>query len=133
MTPLAEEFQSTHPGWGGTKLDTSLKQKVQISIHPPRVGWDVFWDTIDALGKIISIHPPRVGWDVGKYFRISAIDISIHPPRVGWDNTQADGLPDADISIHPPRVGWDVSDVFGTMRDDYFNPPTPGGVGRQGK
>ena len=37
---LSDQFQSTHPVWGGTlrKLDTD--DTVDISIHPPRVGWD---------------------------------------------------------------------------------------------
>ena len=33
-------FQSTHPVWGGTGLDQLAAQHKNISIHPPRVGWD---------------------------------------------------------------------------------------------
>ena len=35
----------------------------------------------------ISIHPPRVGWDMYDSLKtVSQAKISIHPPRVGWDN-----------------------------------------------
>ena len=34
-------FQSTHPAWGGTgKTQTEIRRLMQISIHPPRMGWD---------------------------------------------------------------------------------------------
>ena len=33
-----------------------------ISIHPPRVGWDQHFSVIHHI-PVISIHPPRVGWD----------------------------------------------------------------------
>ena len=51
------------------------------------MGWDENnFNRADGLN--ISIHPPRVGWDFlpHEYFRI--VDISIHPPRVGWDETE---------------------------------------------
>ena len=34
----------------------------------------------------ISIHPPRVGWDTIKPYVLNRTLISIHPPRVGWDD-----------------------------------------------
>ena len=33
-------FQSTHPVWGGTNALRLVDNKSNISIHPPRVGWD---------------------------------------------------------------------------------------------
>ena len=34
----------------------------------------------------ISIHPPREGWDRRQGYRLpSERNISIHPPREGWD------------------------------------------------
>ena len=33
----------------------------------------------------ISIHPPREGWDKVAYNVPSLLWISIHPPREGWD------------------------------------------------
>ena len=126
MMPL---FQSTHPVWGGTKMANNSCLWYTISIHPPRVGWDV--DAPTGGGEEwISIHPPRVGWDLsippqemlmprfqsthpvwgGTSPCCSGTDgcyISIHPPRVGWDIFSAEGCGVPIISIHPPRVGWD--------------------------
>ena len=55
-------FQSTHPVGGGTDDYIKCRGYCQISIHPPRGGWDDI-----ALGGHemlhISIHPPRGGWD----------------------------------------------------------------------
>ena len=34
---------------------------------------------------MISIHPPRVGWDLEYCHKSHPSIISIHPPRVGWD------------------------------------------------
>ena len=43
-------------------------------------------DSSEANTSEISIHPPREGWDA---LRVDALqlqlDISIHPPREGWD------------------------------------------------
>ena len=33
-------FQSTHPARGGTKIRRPGGDEVEISIHPPRTGWD---------------------------------------------------------------------------------------------
>ncbi len=35
------------------------------------------------------------------------------------------------ISIHPPRVGWDREILNNKGVEQYFNPPTPCGVGRR--
>ena len=37
---IIEAFQSTHPVWGGTTQSGGLQIKGDVSIHPPRVGWD---------------------------------------------------------------------------------------------
>ena len=34
-------FQSTHPVWGGTIGERNNMTVINISIHPPRVGWDL--------------------------------------------------------------------------------------------
>ena len=56
-------FQSTHPVRGGTGDQKVEQIPMNISIHPPREGWDEqlqwFWGE-----ESISIHPPREGWDV---------------------------------------------------------------------
>ena len=101
----------------------------QISIHPPRVGWDSRLLEARCKSAQISIHPPRVGWDEGFHMLPLVKPISIHPPRVGWDHRVCCGDPTGHISIHPPRVGWDLlGGVFPHQRQD-FNPPTPCGVG----
>ena len=149
-----KEFQSTHPAWGGTLIPRTGAETMkyfnpptprgvgrevtfainingEISIHPPRVGWDLATRCAKAAAKAISIHPPRVGWDAWwSYGSAPEEAISIHPPRVGWDSVYFAMLPLLslfqsthpawggtwrsmscrfwrDISIHPPRVGWD--------------------------
>ena len=40
-----------------------LMRFFEISIHPPREGWDAgIADHVEGL-HFISIHPPREGWD----------------------------------------------------------------------
>ena len=38
---IGNKFQSTHPVWGGTRPKQIVIRVSEISIHPPRVGWDV--------------------------------------------------------------------------------------------
>ena len=78
------QFQSTHPVWGGTDAIEERLRALAISIHPPRVGWDLLWCLKNAIVHI-SIHPPRVGWDGLSPPSKTKTPISIHPPRVGWD------------------------------------------------
>ena len=122
-------FQSTHPVRGGTGSNYTGDWCQDISIHPPRAGWDrscagsvVGTDNFNpptpcGVGphgqgsggnrKGISIHPPRAGWDHPFRRCKGAIHISIHPPRAGWDETPPSLSNVSLISIHPPRVGWD--------------------------
>ena len=123
-------FQSTHPVWGGTTASLSSEERVPISIHPPRVGWDlVILVLFLPLLAFQSTHPVWGGtFGTGK--TLSAVRISIHPPRVGWDRPGSliDRL--YSISIHPPRVGWDANKRSIKITLENFNPPTPCGVGR---
>ena len=124
-------FQSTHPVWGGTSILKRRRSWCDISIHPPRVGWDnqtpIWWRF-----QGISIHPPRVGWDPRQPSTrrrngdfnpptpcgVGRICLPL-PPRSGYFNPPTPcgvGHVYADkndenlrISIHPPRVGWDRS------------------------
>ena len=41
-------FQSTHPAWGGTDGLRPTTAAFDISIHPPRVGWDVLFVVVVA-------------------------------------------------------------------------------------
>ena len=56
-------FQSTHPVWGGT-ADLRISAKHLRDFNPPTpcgVGPVLFSELHFAFD--ISIHPPRVGWD----------------------------------------------------------------------
>ena len=74
----------------------------------------------------ISIHPPREGWDeLGGGEAGADVLISIHPPREGWDQPSRLYFLIITISIHPPREGWDLSLLVFVSSRVYFNPPTP--------
>ena len=122
-------FQSTHPVWGGTSGGWWSGISRDISIHPPRVGWDN-GDLCrsEYIRRFQSTHPVWGGTTENSYGG-SVIRISIHPPRVGWDPVQHVSPQQRGISIHPPRVGWDLSDTVSVARLGDFNPPTPCGVG----
>ena len=81
-----EEFQSTHPVRGGT-IDLRFFQRVwDISIHPPRAGWDA--ECLYLLHKSRDFNPPTP-CGVGPRPPAALLgrrSISIHPPRAGWDN-----------------------------------------------
>ena len=49
-------FQSTHPVWGGTEIEADGSDYGNISIHPPRVGWDLKVRTRRALED--HFNPP---------------------------------------------------------------------------
>ena len=55
-----------------------------ISIHPPREGWDAA-DGEETWKSFISIHPPREGWDfhVLQLFPDLLLFQSTHPVRGG--------------------------------------------------
>ena len=100
-------FQSTYPVGGGTTPFgiTFLVLSFQ-STHP--VGGGTGEDLGGFGTAYISIHPPRGGGTIGEVQYYTGLD----------------------ISIHPPRGGWDAADPTGHPYQQYFNPPTPWGVGR---
>ena len=102
---------------------------LRISIHPPRAGWDRECAKMSYRHQEFqSTHPVRGG----TCFRIvQAVPkvISIHPPRAGWDQANSRQRPKRLISIHPPRAGWDQKNFCKMHMLQYFNPPTPCGVG----
>ena len=56
-------FQSTHPVWGGTPVPPAASPfSLFQSTHPVWGGTD--WGVIAGGKYYISIHPPRVGWDL---------------------------------------------------------------------
>ena len=152
IRPSGILFQSTHPVWGGTRPRSAGCSTPEISIHPPRVGWDQAVIR-QPLQLLISIHPPRVGWD-SRYVRRKRRTKHFNPPTpcgVGrpsglsfqervrfqsthpvWGGTLSAPTLGADvpISIHPPRVGWDPRPWPKPRSPGHFNPPTPCGVGR---
>ena len=59
---MAEQFQSTLPGWGATCRKIENRYYDRISIHAPRMGSDNRpWRCPPCLP--ISIHAPRMGSD----------------------------------------------------------------------
>ena len=80
---------------------------VNISIHIPRVGDDLWFSCNPAAPGVISIHIPRVGDDMRRSTssRMSA-EISIHIPRVGDDPVVAYlPVPVFHFNPHPPCGG----------------------------
>ena len=111
-------------------MHTETQHRGNISIHPPRGGWDPHPRNF-RYQRPISIHPPRGGWDdIGDIVGTTDI-ISIHPPRGGWDILDKFDPTGATISIHPPRGGWDHRRPGRSRWSSHFNPPTPWGVGHQ--
>ena len=130
---IVEVFQSTLPVWGGTIVSAKYSSGSNSYFNPPSPcgeGRGVAGDGL-VFGERISIHPPRVGRDIwGAVFpgdiinfnppspcgegrvallsSIHVIHISIHPPRVGRDHLGIGRCVPFGISIHPPRVGRDA-------------------------
>ena len=124
---------------------------IEISIHPPREGWDglfafqgsfparPFQSTHPVRGGTyfffvpnrlvwISIHPPREGWDTRKstHKETPRTFQSTHPVRGG--TVRCLSLPAAPgISIHPPREGWDPLFPWRALLGDIsIHPPREG-------
>ena len=144
-------FQSTHPVGGGTAVGDKCQPVDQISIHPPRGGWDTGERTqgsanpyfnpptpwgvghsgvILSLGQYVfqSTHPVGGGTRLEEGFYQTG-RISIHPPRGGWDIGETGSEITIQISIHPPRGGVGRPLTSLSTAFAYFNPPTPWGVG----
>ena len=125
-------FQSTHPVRGGTAGGQRPQTGHDISIHPPRAGWDLH-QVSTSYAVPISIHPPRAGWDCRLLRRLRRRGYFNPPTPCGvgrrgtWPCFAGLG-----ISIHPPRAGWDLTLVTRFFRTSNFNPPTPCGVGPNG-
>ena len=122
-------FQSTHPVWGGTTAPLRrIWYAVFQSTHP-------VWGGTDAPGRhtglpVISIHPPRVGWDLcGASFLSARWGISIHPPRVGWDQMRLWVVQETRNFNPPTPCGVGRYTPRSAARPGNFNPPTPCGVG----
>ena len=108
--PVATQFQSTLPVWGGTADTLVGAVDAVISIHPPRVGRDMVRGEDRAGSGAISIHPPRVGRD---YVSANTVDIpdDFNPPS-----------PCGEGRYGGSRYYIDA---------ENFNPPSPCGEGRR--
>ena len=124
------EFQSTHPVRGGTngKRCTAGKRKFQ-STHPVRGG--TTFSIASNTGRNISIHPPRAGWDVTPDREWHRPYISIHPPRAGWDPARLQANTWSRYFNPPTPCGVGQYPERDSVSAVNFNPPTPCGVGRQ--
>ena len=60
------EFQSTHPVWDGTKIETPIFDNSNISIHPSRVGWDE--SNLSRRHQQSNFNPP-IPCGMGRYHR----------------------------------------------------------------
>ena len=122
---LGPEFQSTHPVWGGTDNSSFLFKATRISIHPPRVGWD--YNVSSELLTMTYFNPPTpCGVGLLSFEDIQNPKwISIHPPRVGWDSLSCWISKTVSISIHPPRVGWDRAEQILTPENSVFQSTHP--------
>ena len=148
---VTEEFQSTRPVRGGTRICDCRSTGGRISIHPPRAGRDKGKFYIPSDG-VISIHPPRAGRD-NDGLLTGKRAIHFNPPApcgagpaqacdtrntVQFQSTRpvrggtCAGSPflsfDA-ISIHPPRAGRDPLAPRVLAVASHFNPPAPCGAG----
>ena len=124
-----------------------------ISIHPPRMGWDIDWFA-NLPGRIWNFNPPTphgVGLPSALEELYQTRFQSTHPAWGGtWGRLIGNGnIPDFNpptphgvglcshpysrikisISIHPPRMGWDNQPFCFALMLYNFNPPTPHGVG----
>ena len=114
----------------GQDLYSHVANPLQISIHPPRAGWDCYMGGHAADGG--NFNPPTpcgVGQpQVEMNLQVLTFQ-STHPVRGGTNDFAADVFIKL-ISIHPPRAGWDGSTLRTKWAMLYFNPPTPCGVGQ---
>ena len=125
------EFQSTHPVWGGTQHMPVFLPNVRYFNPPTPCGVGPVVVIEWSLNGQISIHPPRVGWD-----RICAGGncgwADFNPPTpCGVGLYIVSLIADALIfqSTHPVWGGTNRPDRPVGFAGN-FNPPTPCGVGR---
>ena len=152
VVAVTAEFQSTHPVRGGTESATVSQLHIQDFNPPTPCGVGPVPDTPGVCKFEISIHPPRAGWDLTTREVIKVIKISIHPPRAGWDSriwtnggNGSNFNPPTPCGVGPycvtPYTGssrfQSTHPVRGGTRSydqrqrgsGNFNPPTPCGVG----
>ena len=93
-------------GWDEVVEDEA--PEVDISIHPPRVGWDLAYMMLHSgLQRFQSTHPVWGGTSYSLLLVVSVVFQSTHPVWGGTANPEKYQYNPV-ISIHPPRVGWDI-------------------------
>ena len=122
---IAEEFLSTLPVRGATRVLLGEKKQRLISIHAPREGSDADVNSLTQTDQIISIHAPREGSDGPGGRRPRKFLISIHAPREGSDLLMGKTRDDRAISIHAPREGSDRPLAGGRLILKDFYPRSP--------
>ena len=122
-------FQFTHPGRGATRSPSVGSCRLDVSIHAPREGCDLFIAE-RFVRWVVSIHAPREGCDATSELQELLNGVSIHAPREGCDvlvnpfrllayqfqfthpgrgatSANAEALKRMRVSIHAPREGCD--------------------------
>ena len=97
----AAVFQSTHPVRGGTSICAWVRRvSIFQSTHPVRGGTSKC--SIQTVPVDISIHPPREGWDTSgaSPFIKRTLFQSTHPVRGG--TSWADTLTGFCLYFNPP-------------------------------
>ena len=143
-------FQSTHPMRGATVAERDVRLFVNISIHAPHAGCDIYIQKI-CLCKINfnprtpcgvrlhsernmlrsqifqSTHPMR-GATADIFHPCFNGSISIHAPHAGCDISREGRRFRLSISIHAPHAGCDRRYPLSVRSILHFNPRTPCGV-----
>ena len=124
-------FQSTHPVRGGTSAGWPRAIRRNVSIHPPRAGWDpVMCFTVNtAVSRFNPPTPCGVGLSI---IKADVILDSFNPPTPCGVGPALNGQTVAQLlfqSTHPVRGGT-CCPVAMCYLSRCFNPPTPCGVGR---
>ncbi len=102
------QFQSTHPSRGGTCNICIHNVVLQISIHPPLAGWDLYVSIATIRSVYFNPPTPRgVGLSSIRRMSLGRIFQSTHPSR-GGTGTNGGITVTVYISIHPPLAGWDM-------------------------
>ena len=126
-----ENFNPPTPCGVGRDENDCCTNCGKISIHPLRAEWDGFaLKCCTYFDTFQSTHSVRSGTLHALRIRQGSV-ISIHPLRAEWDSAHhVIHAGDSLISIHPLRAEWDDLCPYDYTTNQYFNPPTPCGVGR---
>ena len=147
-------FQSTRPLRGATMSIQYGSLYVDISIHAPLAGRDVFSGGKSVHAIVFQSTRPLRGATAKRAFRSGAIGlfqstrplrgatvlgdqrngnnlISIHAPLAGRDLKRPYVRCRQGISIHAPLAGRDDVVLHGVWRQHNFNPRAPCGARQQ--